>query len=156
MQLNKYYYSTFENFCQINLYLILNKDLKLEFFKNFFKMVDISKKIVYNKQVIRGVAQFGSALGLGPRCRRFESCRPDHVIKTACKKAVFCLLTRFLHDFFNKFNFIFTYPLILHSIVMYLKSLSSRLRPDSSPLRIPLSTAHLTAPRAHSGILSSM
>ena len=26
----------------------------------------------------RGVAQFGSALGLGPRGRRFESYRPDH------------------------------------------------------------------------------
>ena len=25
------------------------------------------------------MAQFGSALGLGPRGRRFESCRPDHV-----------------------------------------------------------------------------
>ena len=26
----------------------------------------------------RGVAQFGSALGLGPRGRWFESSRPDH------------------------------------------------------------------------------
>ncbi len=26
----------------------------------------------------RDVAQFGRALGLGPRCRRFESCHPDH------------------------------------------------------------------------------
>ena len=25
-----------------------------------------------------GVAQFGRALALGARCRRFESCRPDH------------------------------------------------------------------------------
>ena len=25
----------------------------------------------------RGVAQFGSALALGARCRRFESCLPD-------------------------------------------------------------------------------
>ena len=24
-----------------------------------------------------GVAQFGRVLGLGPRCRRFESCRPN-------------------------------------------------------------------------------
>lgn len=29
----------------------------------------------------RGVAQFGRVLGLGPRCRRFKSCRPDHFIK---------------------------------------------------------------------------
>ena len=27
----------------------------------------------------RGVAQFGSALALGARCRRFKSCRPDSV-----------------------------------------------------------------------------
>lgn len=27
----------------------------------------------------RGVAQFGSARGLGPWGRRFESCRPDHL-----------------------------------------------------------------------------
>ena len=26
----------------------------------------------------RGVAQFGSASGLGPEGRRFESCHPDH------------------------------------------------------------------------------
>ena len=28
---------------------------------------------------IRGVTQFGRVLGLGPRCRRFESCRLDHI-----------------------------------------------------------------------------
>jgi hypothetical protein len=27
---------------------------------------------------LRGVAQFGSASGLGPEGRRFESCLPDH------------------------------------------------------------------------------
>lgn len=27
---------------------------------------------------LRGVAQPGSAPGLGPGCRRFESCRPDN------------------------------------------------------------------------------
>ena len=26
----------------------------------------------------REVAQLGRVLGLGPRCRRFESCLPDH------------------------------------------------------------------------------
>ena len=30
------------------------------------------------KTLIRGVAQPGRVLGLGPRCRMFESCRPDH------------------------------------------------------------------------------
>ena len=29
------------------------------------------------------VAQLGRALGLGPRCRRFESCLPDYVLKCA-------------------------------------------------------------------------
>ena len=27
----------------------------------------------------REIAQLGRALGLGPRCRRFESCFPDHL-----------------------------------------------------------------------------
>ena len=31
-----------------------------------------------NKRARRGVAQFGRVLGLGPRCRRFKSCRLDH------------------------------------------------------------------------------
>ena len=30
---------------------------------------------------LRGVAQSGRVLGLGPRCRRFESSRPDHKFK---------------------------------------------------------------------------
>src|SRR5258708_5627519 len=34
------------------------------------------------KSGIRGVAQPGSALGLGPRGRRFESSRPDQRINT--------------------------------------------------------------------------
>lgn len=33
------------------------------------------------KHFIRGVAQPGRVLGLGPRCRMFESCRPDHYKK---------------------------------------------------------------------------
>ena len=32
-----------------------------------------------NKRARRGVAQFGRVLGLGPRCRRFESCHLDHM-----------------------------------------------------------------------------
>ena len=30
------------------------------------------------KSRVRGVAQSGSASGLGPEGRRFKSCRPDH------------------------------------------------------------------------------
>ena len=36
--------------------------------------------------VWRGVAQPGSALALGARCRRFESSRPDHQTKKAVTK----------------------------------------------------------------------
>ena len=35
---------------------------------------------------LRGVAQSGSASGLGPEGRRFESCLPDHFIWKAMKK----------------------------------------------------------------------
>ena len=31
--------------------------------------------------IYRDVAQFGRAPGLGPGCRRFKSCHPDHYIK---------------------------------------------------------------------------
>ena len=42
-----------------------------------------SKKTKFNLTIfanysIRGVAQSGSAPGLGPGCRRFESFHPDH------------------------------------------------------------------------------
>ena len=33
--------------------------------------------------ILRGVAQPGSASGLGPEGRRFKSCRPDHYMKKA-------------------------------------------------------------------------
>ena len=36
-----------------------------------------------NSSLIRGVAQPGSASGLGPEGRRFKSCRPDHYMKKA-------------------------------------------------------------------------
>ena len=36
-----------------------------------------------NSSHIRGVAQPGSASGLGPEGRRFKSCRPDHFMKKA-------------------------------------------------------------------------
>ena len=32
---------------------------------------------MYNAKLRRGMAQLGRALGLGPRGRKFESCRPD-------------------------------------------------------------------------------
>ena len=41
----------------------------------------LQELVVYLKHftpcVFRGVTQFGRVLGLGPRCRRFESCRLD-------------------------------------------------------------------------------
>ena len=32
-------------------------------------------------QHLRDVAQFGSAPALGAGCRRFKSCRPDHILR---------------------------------------------------------------------------
>ena len=37
--------------------------------------------------VARGVAQLGRALGLGPRGRKFESCRPDLMRREALRRA---------------------------------------------------------------------
>ena len=49
------------------------------------KGIDKTVEIRYNNgRARRGVAQFGRVLGLGPRCRRFESCRLDH--KRVAKK----------------------------------------------------------------------
>lgn len=38
----------------------------------------LAQSFRYNQRLSRGVAQFGSARGLGPRGRRFKSCLPDH------------------------------------------------------------------------------
>ena len=43
-------------------------------------LLAICFNMVY-KTFIRGVAQPGRVLGLGPRCRMFESCRPDQYQK---------------------------------------------------------------------------
>ena len=50
-----------------------------------------------------GVAQFGRVLGLGPRCRRFESCRLDHFFQfmiwlEASNRACALLLLLSLHN----------------------------------------------------------
>ena len=49
----------------------------------YIEYLSIAKKsyITY-KTHIRGVAQPGSASGLGPEGRRFKSCRPDHYEKS--------------------------------------------------------------------------
>ena len=41
------------------------------------------------ESVNRGVAQSGSASGLGPEGRRFESYRPDHIVKRPLNGAFF-------------------------------------------------------------------
>ena len=51
-------------------------------------LLAICFNMVY-KTFIRGVAQPGRVLGLGPRCRMFESCRPDH--KKPLARVVFLL-----------------------------------------------------------------
>ena len=47
-------------------------------------------------QAIRGVAQLGRALRLGRRCRRFESCLPDH-FKTAVQQRFLCFKSSLPH-----------------------------------------------------------
>ncbi len=54
--------------------------------QNFENRLDFSENLWYNikavkdsSKKVRGVAQFGRVLGLGPRCRRFESCRLDQI-----------------------------------------------------------------------------
>ena len=42
--------------------------------------VDKTHSFLYNEEVVRGVAQFGRALGSGPRGRRFKSSHSDHVV----------------------------------------------------------------------------
>ena len=49
----------------------------------------ILKKCCYNEHRFRGVAQSGRVLGLGPRCRRFESFRPDHKFQNRRRNAAF-------------------------------------------------------------------
>ena len=41
--------------------------------------VDKIRSGSYNKKAVRGVAQFGSALGSGPRGREFESRHSDQI-----------------------------------------------------------------------------
>lgn len=69
-----------ENLLELNKYKIKIK-------------ICILKKWCYNSIRFRGVAQSGRVLGLGPRCRRFESFRPDQKIQTVAFAAVliFCL-----------------------------------------------------------------
>ena len=45
------------------------------------------------RQFLRGVAQFGRVLGLGPRCRRFKSCHLDQIKKTI-HRVVFFIWSR--------------------------------------------------------------
>ena len=60
------------------------------------KRIDKGRRVLYNIPTgqrllssslccaYRDVAQFGSALGLGPRGRKFESCHPDHLLCDLC------------------------------------------------------------------------
>ena len=51
---------------------------------DFYLLIDKSDLINY-KNTDRGVAQPGSASGLGPEGRRFKSCRPDHLKQSFSK-----------------------------------------------------------------------
>ena len=55
-------------------------------FKILLFLISLYFEISYiycNSNQIRGVAQPGSASGLGPEGRRFKSCHPDHFMKKA-------------------------------------------------------------------------
>ena len=61
-------------------------------FHNMQVRVLLPQQIFINHGSFRGVAQFGSATGLGPVGRRFESCYPDYrsvvsIDKTTVSKA---------------------------------------------------------------------
>ena len=61
--------------------------------KGIDKMVEIRYN---NGRARRGVAQFGRVLGLGPRCRRFKSCRLDHknVVKLLTRDKMFDIIIK--------------------------------------------------------------
>ena len=76
--------------------------------KKCTKNLDVSKNIstFALAKSERGVAQSGSAPGLGPGGRRFESCRPD-TKEALLMKSLFCVCT--LGKFFACHNYCNTY-----------------------------------------------
>ena len=66
----KKYLKGFEIYWIILTFYLYNKNLSIA--KNYY---------LSYKNSLRGVAQSGSASGLGPEGRRFKSCRPDHFMK---------------------------------------------------------------------------
>ena len=60
-------------------YVVITKKQQFDFFFISFIFIDIKKISCYNLLRCRGIAQFGSALGSGPRGRRFKSCCSDHM-----------------------------------------------------------------------------
>ncbi len=62
-----------------NLSALINRlDKQSSFNCNFARFIPYDILCDEMKFACRGVAQPGSALGLGPRGRRFKSSRPDH------------------------------------------------------------------------------
>ncbi len=63
-------------------------------------MLAISGQLPYNLYLLdqsnRGVAQSGSAGGLGPSGRRFESCLPDHTKSIIDKVMFFAISSRIM------------------------------------------------------------
>ena len=71
----------------------------------------------------RGVAQFGSALGLGPRGRRFESCHPDHKetlwITRGAWSAAFLFCPKLSYLFFILIFLKFYKNIVVKSLTIY-------------------------------------
>ena len=70
--------------------LLLKYTFKFPLKKTMMKkyLLFIAKWVI--SVLVRGVAQPGRVLGLGPRCRMFESCRPDHSRKDGRRAVFFC------------------------------------------------------------------
>ena len=69
-----------------------------DLFNFLVQTLDITIPLWYNTVVIRGVAQFGSALGSGPRGRKFESCHSDQNRKSAGEnRRIFDFVFFFFH-----------------------------------------------------------
>ena len=72
---------------KVRLYLVSENNQVLLYYAVIAQLVE---QLICNQQVggsspsdgsiLRSIAQFGRALGLGPSCRRFKSCYSDHML----------------------------------------------------------------------------
>ena len=95
-------------FAQVNFFSSIG--FKLTLFKAYFPVLFFNLPCAIIRLQKRGVAQFGSALGSGPRGRRFKSSRSDHTKKALrnlmiLRAFLICTLTLNIFHPSNQFNF---------------------------------------------------